>query len=79
MVNIYLEERNVKSYSESLISKYNDHLSICTVIAIWKDLTIVFKKIESGVQPRYCKVQSIWFDIPVCTENVEINVLTNQS
>lgn len=80
MVNIYLEERYVKSYSESLISEYNGHLSICTVIANWKDLSIVFKRRESGVlQPRYCKVQSIWFDIPVCTESVEINVLTNKS
>lgn len=63
MVNIYLEERYVKSYSESLISEYNGDLSICTVIANWKDLSIILKKRESGVlQPRYCKVQSIWFD-----------------
>lgn len=80
MVNIYLEEIYVKSYLESLISEYNGHLYICTVIANWKDLSIVFKRRESGVlQPRYCKVQSIWFDIPVCTESVEINDLTNKS
>lgn len=73
MVNIYLEEIYVKSYLESLISEYN-------VIANWKDLSIVFKRRKSGVlQPRYCKVQSIWCDIPVCTESVEINDLTNKS
>lgn len=41
----------------------------CTLIGIWKDLSMVFKKGESEVlHSRFCKVQSIWIDIPVCRE-----------